>query len=125
LENALEICTKKRLFPEMVFLLGRMGSTQKALALLIDEIKDVKEAIAFVEEHKDEGLWKELVDRSLSSPDFVAGLLDHIGGGTKFVNPRELIDRIPESMNIPNLKQRLIKIVSDYALEVSLVFSIA
>eukprot|EP00475_Leptophrys_vorax_P014855 TRINITY_DN21116_c0_g3_i1.p1 TRINITY_DN21116_c0_g3~~TRINITY_DN21116_c0_g3_i1.p1 ORF type:complete len:697 (-),score=196.17 TRINITY_DN21116_c0_g3_i1:23-2077(-) len=120
LENALQVCSEKKLFPAMVFLLGRMGSTRQALSLLVGEIKDVKKAIQFVEEHKDGELWKELVNMSLRSPDFVAGLLDHIGGGTKFVNPQELIGRIPESMEIPKLKSRLIRIVSDYALEVRL-----
>jgi vacuolar protein sorting-associated protein 41 len=117
LEKALEICKSRNLFPEMVFLLGRMGNTRDALDLLVTKIKDVKQAIEFVEEHKDETLWKELVQKSLKNPDFVAGLLDHIGGGTKFVNPLELIEKIPESMKIANLKQKLIRIVSDYGLE--------
>jgi hypothetical protein len=117
LEKALEVCKKRNLYSEMVFLLGRMGSTKDALDLLIMKIKDVKQAIDFVEEHNDDTLWKDLVKKSLRNADFVGGLLDHIGGGAKVVDPRELIQQIPETLNIANLKQRLIRIVTDYGLE--------
>jgi hypothetical protein len=41
-------------------------------------IVGVHQAIAFVEEHKDELLWEELIQRSLKSPDFLSNLLEHV-----------------------------------------------
>src|SRR5690242_17393398 len=74
----------------MVFILERMGETKWALSLLIQNIRSVRQAIAFVEEHKDEQvcvavylcwrvftvataqLWEELIARSLENADFLS-----------------------------------------------------
>jgi len=39
---------------------------------------DVSQAIAFVEDHKDDTLWEELITRSLKSPAFLSELLEHV-----------------------------------------------
>jgi hypothetical protein len=43
LDKAHEVCRKKQLWREVVFLLGRMGNTNEALTLLIEKLKDVNE----------------------------------------------------------------------------------
>eukprot|EP01083_Nonionella_stella_P289010 983564_1 len=119
LEDAYRICKERRLVPEMVFILGRMGNTTDALLLIINELKDVKQAIEFVEEHRDEGLWEYLVRHSLMDPQFVSGLLDHIGAHHA-VDPKKLISQLPSEMKIPQLKEKLLRIMSEYLLEMSL-----
>jgi len=75
----------------------------------------VKMAIDFVEEHKDPQLWEELITRSLASPDFLADLLEH--AGSHYVDLSALVKRIPDSLEIPNLKEKLVKIFSDCGLQ--------
>jgi len=96
-----------------------MGNTARALDLVVFEMQDVQVAINLVEEQKDPGLWIELIKKSLKFPQFVSGLLDHVGGGS-FVDARLLIESIPCDIDIPDLKTKLLRIVSDYALEVRL-----
>lgn len=44
LEKAYQICLKRDMVPEMVFLLGRMGNNEKALNLITERLGDVKRA---------------------------------------------------------------------------------
>jgi hypothetical protein len=76
----------------MVFILGRMGNTKQALALIIEKIGDVKEAIDFINNHNDKELWEDLINHAMKSPSFVSGLLEHIGG---HVDPIKLIKKYP------------------------------
>ena len=43
LEDAYKLCKEKRLIPCMVFILGRMGNTNEALTLIVNELQDVKQ----------------------------------------------------------------------------------
>jgi hypothetical protein len=78
LEEAYELCNRQQFHAECVFLLERMGEYRAALSVLIHPLCDVRGAIAFVEEHKDDQLWQELITRSLSSPEFLSDLLEHV-----------------------------------------------
>lgn len=51
----------------------------------------------------------------MKNADFVSSLLEHIGA---YVDPRLLIRRIPEGMRINGLRDKLVKIISDYNLQV-------
>jgi hypothetical protein len=42
LEKAYKTCEERQLYPEMVFILGRMGNSKQGLQLLIEKIGDVK-----------------------------------------------------------------------------------
>jgi len=117
LEKAYKVCQDRNLYPEMVFILGRMGNNKQGLQLLIEKIGDVKQAIEFIEGQNDEELWDDLIDYSMKNPQFVSGLLEHIGA---YVDPIKLIKRIPTGMEITALRDRLVKIISDYNLQMSL-----
>lgn len=93
----------------MVFILGRMGNAKQALKLIIKKLQKVGMAVEFVEQQKDEELWEFLITECLGQPQFVSELLEHIGA---HVDPIKLIRRIPEGMEIENLRDRLVKIVS-------------
>ena len=117
LQAALEECQTRHLIPEMVFLLGRMGNTKKALLLIINELQDVNRAIEFCKEQNDQELWDDLIDHSMDQPAFITGLLNNIG---THVDPTKLIKKIREGLEIPGLRDSLVRILQDYNLQISL-----
>ncbi|CAO3594593.1 unnamed protein product [Absidia cylindrospora] len=117
LEKAYHICEQRDLVPEMVFVLGRMGNNKKALMLIINRLGDVQRAIDFAKEQKDDDLWEDLLTYSMDKPNFIRGLLENVGTD---VEPLRLIKRIPDDLNIPGLKEALLKILQDYNLQMSL-----
>lgn len=105
------------MYAETVFILERMGSAKEALTLLIKQLKDVKKAVDFVSKQNDDELWEYLIANSMNENEFISELLEHIGG---HVDPLRIIKRIPPGLQIPKLRDRLVKIISDYKLEMSL-----
>jgi hypothetical protein len=144
LERALEICRAKKLYREEVFILGRMGNCNDALALIIHKLGDVQQAIDFIVEYggSDDSLWEELVNWCLQSENTIADLLDRcpqvcvevfwqsglshrlifkkISQHLDSLDPRRFIARIPLDCAIPGLRQKLINVLSMYASETSL-----
>ncbi|KAI8819466.1 uncharacterized protein EV422DRAFT_497948 [Fimicolochytrium jonesii] len=113
-EKAYKTCEQRDLVPEMVFLLGKMGDNRRALNLIISRLGD---AIEFAKEQNDEELWEDLLTYSMDKPIFIVGLLEHLGS---HINPVRLIRRIPDGLEIPGLKDALIKIMTDYGIQMSL-----
>ncbi|CAH1988112.1 unnamed protein product [Acanthoscelides obtectus] len=68
IQEALNICQKEKYYPEMVYLLGRMGDTKEALELIINELKDMQHAISFCQEHDDQDLWEDLINNCVDKP---------------------------------------------------------
>jgi hypothetical protein len=118
LELAYKICESKGLVQEMVFILGRMGNARQALHLIMEKLADIPQAIEFVKTQRDDELWEELITMSLTSPRMVGSLLESLGN---HLNPLYLIHRIPLGMPIPNLRDRLIKIITDSRTQASLI----
>lgn len=117
LEAAFEICKAQDLVPEMVFLLGRMGNNKQALTLIIERLGDVHRAIEFAKEQGDDDLWEDLLLYSETRPAFIRGLLENVGPE---ISPIRLIRRIKNGLEIPKLKEALIKILQDFHLQISL-----
>ena len=70
MEKAIVDCEQnkpKPLYKEMVYILGRLGDSHKALSLIIDKIGDVKQAIEFIEESHNDALWEQLISKSLTN----------------------------------------------------------
>ncbi|KAL1367706.1 hypothetical protein AAHE18_02G069700 [Arachis hypogaea] len=80
LEKAYEICTKKELLKEQVFILGRMRNSKQALAVIINKLGDIKEAVEFVTMQNDYELWEELIKQCIDKPEMVGMLLEHTVG---------------------------------------------
>ncbi|CAK9833550.1 Vacuolar protein sorting-associated protein 41 homolog [Anthophora retusa] len=116
IQQALDICSQRKFYPEMVYLLGRIGNTSEALALMTRELNDIESAIAFCQEHNDEELWNDLIDYSLDKPKAITFLLQRIG---TYVDPRLMVQKIKPSLEIPGLKNALVKMLCDYNLQVS------
>ncbi|KAF5387652.1 hypothetical protein D9615_000773 [Tricholomella constricta] len=117
LEKAYKECMKRDLVLEMVFLLGRMGNNKKALTLIIERLGDVHRAIEFAKEQGDDDLWEDLLKYSETRPAFIRGLLENVGVE---ISPIRLIRRIKNGLEIPGLKEALIKILQDFHLQISL-----
>jgi hypothetical protein len=77
LDKAYEVCTKRGLTKERVFILGRMGNSRKALALIVNELQDMQQAVSFVQSQADEELWEELINQSMHNPAMVWSTLRH------------------------------------------------
>lgn len=58
IQEALNICQERKLFPEMVHLLARMGNSKEALVLMTNELKDIQQATDFCKEQDDPELWE-------------------------------------------------------------------
>ncbi|XP_012273995.1 vacuolar protein sorting-associated protein 41 homolog [Orussus abietinus] len=116
IQQALDICSQRYFYPEMVYLLGRIGNTSEALALMTRKLNDMESAIAFCQEHDDEELWNDLVNYSLDKPEAITFLLQKIG---TYVDPRLIVQKIEPSLEIPGLKKALVKMMRDYNLQVS------
>lgn len=117
LEEAYKVCEERKLYKEMVFIMSRMGNNQEALHLIIDKMQNIEEAIEFVKQQNDEALWEDLITFALNRSEHVAVLLENVGA---HVDPIVLINRIPLTMVIPGLGERLVKIIADYNLQMSL-----
>jgi len=75
----------------------------------------VPRAIEFVEAH-DKDLWYRLIEHSLKNEAFLSGLLDH--AGVYDVDLARLVAEIPKGMHIPGLRDKVVKIISDYHFQV-------
>ncbi|KAJ3188513.1 Vacuolar protein sorting-associated protein 41 [Irineochytrium annulatum] len=115
--KAYVLCEERDLVGEMVYLLGKMGDNRRALALVIERLGDVKRAIEFAKEQNDEGLWEDLLKYSMDKPPFIVGLLENLGS---YIDPIKLIRRIPNGLAIPGLRDALIKVLTDYGVQMSL-----
>ncbi|XP_053997845.1 vacuolar protein sorting-associated protein 41 homolog [Hylaeus anthracinus] len=116
IQQALDICSQRKFYEEMVYLLGRIGNTSEALALMTGKLNDMEKAITFCQEHDDEELWNDLINYSLDKPEAITFLLQKIG---TYVDPRLMIQKIEPSLEIPGLKKALVKMMCDYNLQVS------
>jgi len=114
--KALDVCKRLEYYPEMVYLLGRMGNTKDALHLVMSQLGDIEQAIEFCKDQNDTDLWHDLIGLSLDRPNFLKVLLQKIG---TYVDPRILIRRIGKHTKIPGLKNALVKMMTDYNLQVS------
>jgi len=122
LDAALKVCQSKGLVRESVFVLGRMGATDKALRLMVEQLRDVRGAVDFAasqQEHSmgssystnDDDLWELLITLALSDAELAGSLMDHSGG---HIDPLKIIQRIPDHMAIERLRQRLVTLIHDH-----------
>lgn len=110
-EDAVKVCKAHHLYEEMAYLFQLMGDRSRALKILVLDVKDVQKTIDYVEgENKDE-LWEELITLSLDRPEFLSDLLGYVG--SHYMDMARLIPRIPNELDIPNLRNNLKKVFAD------------
>ena len=114
-EKAAQICDQLHYIPELVYVLSKTGQTKRALFLIIDVLGDVRQAIGFAKENPD--LWDDLLDYSMDKPSFIRGLLEEVGTA---IDPRTLVRRIPEGLEIEGLRQGIAKMMRDHDIQFSI-----
>ncbi|KAI4111421.1 MAG: hypothetical protein LQ339_000620 [Xanthoria mediterranea] len=117
LDFASKICKQRKYIPELVYLLSKEGRMTEALRLIIDEIGDVSQAIAFAKEQGDQSLWDDLLNYSMNKPSFIRGLLEEVGTS---IDPVKLVRKIPEGLEIQGLKGGLKRIIREYEIQHSI-----
>ena len=89
---------------EQVYLLARMGKKSEALDLLLKSSDSIDSAVQFCLSQNDHELWRELIDMSVTNPVHIKSLLKTVG---QYVDPLLIIERIPEGLEIPGLRDAL------------------
>ena len=117
LQEAYELCKTNLFYPEMVYLLDRMGNTKEALEIILRKIKNIRMAIDFCSEHDDIELWEYLINESIEKPEIITLLMD--GLSTYSLDPLIIINRLQAGQEIPELKSALIKMLTGYSLQVN------
>ena len=117
LSTASSTCEKRQYIPELVYLLSKEGRTKKALFIIIENLQDVSQAIAFAKEQDDPDLWNDLLDYSMNKPSFIRGLLEEVGTA---IDPVTLVRRIPEGLEVEGLRSALSRMIREFELQDSI-----
>lgn len=108
--DALDVVEKKEFCEEQVYLLARMGKKSEALDLLLRSSDSIDPAVDFCLSQNDHELWRELIDLSVTNPQHIKSLLKTVG---QYVDPLLIIERIPEGLEIPGLRDALQVVLRD------------
>lgn len=114
LDSALKACRAHGLINESVYVLGRMGSWEEALRVVITNLRDVKSAVDLLQEQNDQsraelwGLLLGLVSQQADS-ELTGSLLDYADGVS--LNPLQIINSIPDGMAIDRLRDRIVRLI--------------
>ena len=87
-----------------------MGKKSEALNLLLSTADSIEKAVEFCLDQADSELWLELIDLSIVNPKFIKDLLKTVGN---YVDPLVIIKRIPEGMEIPELRDAIQIVLRD------------
>ncbi|KAJ6243465.1 vacuolar protein sorting-associated protein [Anaeramoeba flamelloides] len=115
LDDALKSCEKYERHKETVWILWRMGNTNRALGLVMKELDDIEQAIQLAQTEDDRELWKKLVDLCIKNPNHLANLLKNLVNTN--LDSLNIISRIPRGTFITGLKERLIELIQDFKLK--------
>ena len=100
-------------------MLGRMGNASQGVSILVQKFGDIQGAIQFVQSQRDDELWEQLVEMSLASPRLIGTLLENLGSAQ--LDASRVLKRIPLGMPIPQLRDRLIKVLEESRTQASLI----
>jgi hypothetical protein len=89
----------------------------QALRLIVEGLRDVAQAVEFVQLQRDDDLWEPLIALTLGDARLTGELLDHAGG---YIDPLRVVSQIPEHMQVENLRGRLVKIITDFRTQMCL-----
>lgn len=109
-------------YDELVYLYSKMGQMKRALYLIIERLKNVHKAIEFAKEQDDPDLWEDLLEYSMDKPSFIRGLLEQVGTA---IDPIKLVKRIPESLEIPGLREGLTHMMKEHEIQYSISSGVA
>lgn len=115
--KALDVCKRRKYYPEMAYLLGRMGDNKEKLNLVVNKLFDIHQAIEICRSQNESYLWHYLVDLSIDKPEFLMVLLQRMG---TYTDPTILIHKIQRNTFIPDLKNTIADMITGCKLQVPL-----
>jgi len=118
--DALRICQGDSFIRERIFVLARRGETTKALELIVNDLKDIPQAVDFCKQYADPDMWNNLVTFCMTKPIYLKGLIDNIGIDVKAVTPYDLIQRIDPTFEIPHLRDSIVSLLQQYRAQINI-----
>jgi hypothetical protein len=116
-DKACTICETRHFTPELIYLLSKTGQTKRALNLILSDLHDVPQAIAFAKSQEDPDLWEDLLSYSMDKPSFIHALLTEAGTS---IDPIKLVRRIPSGLEIEGLREGLVRMLRDHDIQDSI-----
>lgn len=120
MKDALNVCKENGFTREKVFVLARMGNTNLALEAIVQELRDIQQAVAFCKEYDDSDMWNSLITFCMAEPIFIKDLIENIGIDVKFVDPRNLIEQINKDYEIPHLRDAIVGLLQQYRAQINI-----
>lgn len=114
IDKAVSVCEQYYCSTELVYLFSKVGQHQRALTIIIDDLNDPAMAINFVHRINDQNLWDFLLDYTMSRSDFIKALLISAGD---WIDPVPVVSRIPNGVEIQDLKNVILKIMANGQLD--------
>lgn len=110
IELAIKLCEENGFIEELVYLLGKVGESFKALRLIIEELNDPIKAIDFAKKQNDGELWKQLVDYSMDKPNFINALIEHSDDQSSlYYDPITILKKLPQNIRVQGLTESVIR----------------
>lgn len=116
IDKVMEIMKQRNFNNELVYLLGKIGRSKEAMYLIVEKMDDPKQAIEFATEQKSEELWSIFLEYGINKPNFIKVLIEYTG----ILFDPQILKKIPESVEIEDLKNSLIRITRDNELTLSI-----
>lgn len=124
INEAIDRCTNESgLFNELIYLWGRIGQTNKALKIIIDELQDPQMAIDYVTSWQDndngDDLWDFMINYTVQKPEYLKLLLAHADTlGAKYMN---VITQMNPQIKVTEVNTTVGKTLTDKSLDVEVV----
>lgn len=119
----LDLCSKRSLFKEMVYLLGCAGNNAEALQVYLHQMHDFAGALEFCKRMDDIDLWMVLVEFALAEKNdssrsaLLRQLMDGVVG---FLDPCVLVQRIGPAVQVQGLRESLRRMLADVSLQTAI-----
>lgn len=119
IDRAIELCESSGLVDELVYLLGKIGESKRALSLIVDELGEPEKAIVFAKSQNNKETWDLLLDKSAGRPNFIKALIENSDEQlSKFYNPMVILLKMTTDIHIDGLKESVAKVSADYDLNI-------
>ena len=141
LSKASALCERRGYLPELVHLLAKEGRAKRALTVILDQLADVPQALAFARDQADPELWDDLVAHALHKPALLRALLAEVGAAglnsgasadepgpaahRAVIDPVALVRRIPAGLEIEGLRGALARLLREFELQHSISAGVA
>ncbi|CUG62747.1 clathrin-like protein, putative [Bodo saltans] len=103
---------QRRMFPELVYIIGRTGNDAEAIRVALRCLGNVAIAIEYVVDSGDSALWELTIEHVVQSPQLIGQFLDVVGDR---YDPAKFLARLPtpNRFSIPNVCSKLARLCVD------------